>query len=98
MEDHVRPIRNRGACRGVVGNIGAHGFDVSGKTFRPLRCAHVEQREPLERPIIERLRGDQTRRQLAPDHPGGAGDKDMHRLEPNRSSVPDYSAMPPSTR
>jgi hypothetical protein len=43
-----------------------------------LRRDNVGQCEPLDRPAVEPAVADQARRELAPDHSGGARDQNVH--------------------
>jgi hypothetical protein len=94
MEDHVGAVADRRASSARVGDVGGDGIDVGRKIFEALRWAHIEEGEAIDRVSLKRAFGDQARRQLAPDHPRSAGDKDVHSIKLNGC----YSAMPPSTR
>ncbi len=54
----------------------ARGFDFAGEFFRRCGGDDVDQRELLDRLAVERAVADEARRELAPDHAGGAGDRE----------------------
>ena len=78
MEDYVGAAGNRRSCGGQVGDVGGDRRDRRGEILRAWRNADVEQSEAVDRSAVERAISDQARRQLAPDHSRGAGDKDVH--------------------
>ena len=78
MKDHVRLLRHRFFRSARRGEIGGPGLDVIGKAGRPCRRDDVDQRQFFDRLVAERAVDDEPLGQLAADHAGRAGDKDMH--------------------
>ncbi len=78
MEDHFRPAVDGGACGGRIGNVGSDRLYPPGEFLRSVRRTQVEEGELLDRPIVKRARSDQTRCQLAADHPCRTGNKNVH--------------------
>ena len=106
MKNHIRPAGDGGARGGRIGNIGGRAFDFAGEFFRLLRRAHIAEREPLDRPAVKRAVVGEARDELAADHPGRAGNQNVHG-DPSRDRLltlwpcalaSPYSAIPPSTR
>ena len=78
MENNVRPPGDRRLCYCGLSDVGREGADDSRKFCRLLRSADVDERELLDRPAVELAGLNEARRQLAPDHPRGAGDQNVH--------------------
>ncbi len=78
MEDDVRAFRDRLFGDAGGREIGGARLRLAGKAGGFFRRRHVDQRELVDRPAVERAVVREPLRELAADHAAGAGDENMH--------------------